>query len=123
MSGVIINPGSRIATEPQGWSNTREGALREAATWLNRMQNDGFGDIVVQEIGPDGEGRWTFTFRHTVTDVAVELSTHGIDNMDAYLKQCIFPPRVYWNGSSSSNPSMDDFAAPGYVMTFRAVAS
>jgi hypothetical protein len=116
---VIINPGSRLPTEPQGWTNTHEGAKREAAQWLARMHADGFGDIEMTDTGETDGQRWTFEFRHLITRVTVKLETHGIDDLDAYLKQSIFSPRVYWNGSSSSNPSMDDFAAPGYVMTFR----
>lgn len=72
----------------------------------------------------DGEGRWRFTFRHRVTGVLVYLDTHGIDQVDAYERQHVFPPRVYWNGSSTGEPKLDDFVAPGFdpVKTFRPTA-
>jgi hypothetical protein len=121
---LLINPGSRIHDGAVGWTNSLEGARLQAAAWLDKMRAEGFGDVEVREVGQaDGDtSRWRFAFRHTVTGVVVFLDTHGIDNIDAYIKQALFEPRVYWNGSSSSNPSMDDFAAPGFVMTFRAVS-
>jgi hypothetical protein len=63
-----------------------------------------------------------FTFRHAVTGTTVELEMHGIDNLQAYEDDHLFAARVYWNGSSLSEPELDDFAAPGFVAvhTFRA---
>ena len=74
--------------------------------------------------GSEDNGRWPFVIRHQITGVEVVLETHGIDDLDAYKRQCIFDPRVYWNGSSSAEPTLDDFDAPGFVvkvMTFVAV--
>lgn len=120
---VLINPGSHIGGEPQGWTNTIEGARRRAGEWLDRMRSDGFVDIEMVELGDEVDGRWLFMFRHTITGVEVPLRIHGIDDLDAYMRQYIFDPRVYWNGSSSAEPDLDDFAAPGFAktMTFTAV--
>lgn len=113
---VLINPGSHIATGSAGWTNTFEQACAEAQRWLDNMhKDDGLTDVELlpAEDAPE-EGRWAFYFRHKVTGVKVRLDTHGIDNIDAYTKRAIFTPRVYWNGCSSSDPKLDDFAAPGF---------
>lgn len=109
---MIINPGSHISHDAD---NTYQRARQYADEWLATMATEGFGDIEMVDNQEYVEGRWHFHFRHRVTGVTVTLEQHGIDTS----KNLLFTPRVYWNGSSSSNPSMDDFAAPGYVMTFR----
>lgn len=122
---LIVNPGADIAapTAEAGWTNTFEGAQAEARRWLDSMREEGIHDVeLLDSDGVEDEGRWTFTFRHTVTGVEVRLDTHGIDNYEAYKAQHIFAPRVYWNGSSCGNPELSDFAADGYVQTFRATA-
>lgn len=121
---VFVNPGARIGGEPGGWSNTVEQAVRNAQEWLDRMRKDGFTDIEIGEPGAEDQGRWPFVFRHSITGVEVTLETHGMDDVKAYEKQHIFAPRVYWNGSSSAEPDLDDFAAPGFAktMTFTAVS-
>lgn len=115
---VLINPGSGPVADGLGWSNTVTTAARTASEWLERMHADGLTDVELLT-DPlalwDGEGRWTFHFRHKVTQVVVKLSTHGVDNIDAYCANRLFAPRVYWNGSSSAEPQLDDFAAPGFV--------
>lgn len=119
---AIINPGARIGGDPQGWTNTVEQAIRNAQDWLGRMLKEGFTDIEVDEPGAEDQGRWPFVFRHTVTGVEVILDTHGMDDVKAYEKQHIFAPRVYWNGSSSAEPQLDDFWMPGFVKTMTFVA-
>jgi hypothetical protein len=95
-------------------------ARQLAYRWLETMRREGIADVqMVTMDDTERDGRWTFTFRHTVTGVEVELETHGVDDVDAYKRQHIFEPRVYWQGSSSANPELSDFAAPGYAMTFR----
>lgn len=120
---VLINPGSRLPEEPQGWTNTYAQAKKEAHEWWERMRRDGFGDDIelIDHEGPCKDGRWLFVFLHKVTRATKCLETHGIDDLDAYKKQAIFPPRVYWNGSSCSNPELADFTAHGYTQTFRKV--
>lgn len=126
---IIINPGSEIghAEGAVGWTNTYEKALDWARDWHKSMvDDDGLRDVelIVPDPPIEGDGRWTFHFRHLVTDVTVTLHTHGIDDFDAYQRQCIFNPRVYWNGSSTATPLLADFAAPGFekVSTFRPIA-
>lgn len=117
---MIINPGSQLPANPRGWTNTFDRAVQYANEWHDRMRKEGFGQDVRMLPGAGFiDGRWEFTFYHQVTKVRVKLETHGIDDLEAYRKQAIFDPRIYWNGSSSSEPQLSDFAAPGYVMTFR----
>lgn len=114
---MLINPGSHIAPDATAsWTNTYERAQQEAAKWLKSMhEDDGMTDVELVHSDPERhEGRWTFTFRHKVTGVEAKLETHGIDNMDAYTKQSIFTPRIYWKGSSTGDPQIEDFAAPGF---------
>lgn len=121
---AFINPGSRIGGDPQGWTNTVEKAIERVNAWSYMMLQDGCTDIEIGEPGVEDNGRWPFVFRHSVTGVEVVLMMHGISDLDAYQRQHTFTPRVYWNGSSSANPDLDDFAATGFVkaMTFRAVS-
>lgn len=125
MTIAIINAGATIGESDEGWTNTYETALVSANAWLEQMTTQGFRDIVMTPDPVEREGRWRFTFRHTVTGVSVELETHGIDNLDAYRKKRIFDPKIYWRGSSCANPSIKDFAADGFepVVTYRAVTS
>ncbi len=113
---MLINPGSRIAANPSGWTNTFEKAQAEARRWLESIVNeDGMSDVEISRFDPvPKDGRWSFWFRHRVTGVEVELETHGINDLDAYCKQAIFTPRVYWKGGSSSQPRLEDFGAPGF---------
>lgn len=125
MSGLVINAGSgSIAEAGQGWTNSYEQAKKRADEWLQRMASDGFTDLAMTSEGIEREGRWTFFFTHQVTGVTVSLVTHGIDDLQAYEKQQLFSPRVYWDGSSSAEPQLCDFSDVGFapVMTFRAVA-
>lgn len=115
---TIMNPGSRIpANAGEGWTNTYEHAVAEAQRWLDELRGDGITDVELILPGRESEGRWVFGFRHTVTGVVVNLETHGIDDVKAYEKEKVFTPRVYWNGSSCSNPSVEDWGAPGFVVT------
>jgi hypothetical protein len=120
---LLINPGSTIGkSPPKGWTNSFARAKAEAERWLKIMhEDDGLTDVELlpAEDAPE-EGRWTFYFRHKVTGVRVRLDTHGIDDLDAYRAQYVFTPRVYWNGSSTAEGKLDDFAAPGFrkIATF-----
>ena len=118
---VLINPGSRISGpgEGEGWTNTYETARAYAEQWLAQMHGEGMTDVELLDGTTEREGRWVgrwvFTFRHPVTGKTVELETHGIDDTDAYERQHTFAPRIYWNGSSTANPQLEHFAAPGFV--------
>ena len=117
---LIINPGSHIGEPGTGWTNTEATARAEAERWLAGIHADGMTDVELLDGATEREGRWVFTFRHQVTGTTVTLETHGIDDMAAYEKERIFSPRIYWNGSSTSNPELEHFAAPGFraVRTF-----
>lgn len=121
---VLINPGSGpVPTSGEGWTNTYEGAYGWATYWLGLIHEQAATDVVLLNPGtPSGDGRWTFRFRHPVTGVEVELVTHGIpfEQIPAYEKERLFAPRIYWNGSSCSEPVLQDWAADGFraVRTF-----
>jgi hypothetical protein len=111
---MIVNPGSGPIAAGKGWVNTYEGARPSATAWHAEMLSTGMEvDLLLPGEKLD-DGRWMFGFRHRVTGVVVELTTHGIDNLDAYRKERVFDPRVYWNGSSSADPKLEDWAAPGF---------
>jgi hypothetical protein len=114
---VIINPGSGpVPRSGQGWTNTVEQARRNAEEWLDRMRADGIQDVELLDSITIRDGRWVFYFRHAVTGVEVELETHGLtdDGYHAYERERIFGPRTYWNGSSTSAPEIEQWAAPGF---------
>lgn len=121
---VLINPGSGpVPPSGDGWANTYEGAYVRAVEWLALIHERAATDVVLLNPGhPTGEGRWTFRFRHPVTDVAVELETHGIpqDQILAFEMERLFAPRIYWKGSSTGEPELSDWAAEGFraVRTF-----
>ena len=113
---LIVNPGAHIsAFAGEGWTNTYEGAVKEAERYLKLIREDGIADVELILPGREHEGRWVFGFRHAVTGKVVELETHGIDNYRAYEKQFLFTPKVYWAGSSCKDPKLEDWAAPGFV--------
>lgn len=112
---LIINPGSHIGQNASdAWSNTHEQALKNALGWLKNIQNEGIKNITMYDTKEEINGRWKFLFKHRVTGVIVELETHGIENMEEYLKEYIFHPRVYWNGSSTGEPELDQWLTDGY---------
>lgn len=116
----LINPGSTVTTSANGWTNTYETALKNAMAWLLNMEKQHItGVFIVASDGPNAQGMWVFTFRHNVTGKTALLEIHGIDNLDAYLKQNVFHPRVYWNGSSSGEPKLTDFLRQGYEICIR----
>ena len=112
---LLINPGSGPVAQGPGYTNTYETARAEAERWLARIHADGMTDVTLADEHGLRDGRWQFTFRHRVTGVAVHLETHGIDDLDAYGQAHIFPPRVYWHGSSTGTPCLEDWAAPGFT--------
>lgn len=115
MTGLIINPGSRIGAPGDRWTNTEATARAEAEKWLAKMRAEGMTGVTLLDGSKERTGRWLFTFRHEITGATVELETHGIDDLDAYQKDHWFVPCVYWNGDSSAEPKLEDFAAPGFV--------
>jgi hypothetical protein len=120
---LIINPGSRVGEPAEGWTNTAEQARKIAQEWLEAIHKEGMRDVELLPGDRDygDSGRWVFTFRHAVTGVMVDLATHGIDDLDAYVRVHVFHPRIYWNGESLGEPKLEDFAADGFepVRTWR----
>lgn len=97
-----------------GPSNTYAQAEVNAQEWLEQMKGNSLIDIELLLPGTEsGPGRWTFMFRHRVTNVSVPLEIHGITGKAFTAMQ--WPPRTYWNGSSVADPELNHFAAPGYV--------
>jgi hypothetical protein len=120
---IIINPGSRVTASGKGWTNSLDGARKNAQDWFDNMKAEGFTDLVMTLASeePDVDGHWRFVFTHTVTGVAVELHMHGVDDIQAHRSERLCYPRVYWDGGSSSVPELKQFAAEGFepVMTYR----
>jgi hypothetical protein len=115
MTGLIFNPGSKIgAMTGAGWTNTVETARAMAVQLLAEMHEEGMTEVVLLPGEEEHEHRWRFHFRHSVTGIEVVLETHGVDDVPAYEREHIFPPRVHWGGSSTAIPSIEDFAAPGF---------
>lgn len=125
---IFINPGSGPIPDSDEFTNTYEQALLYAREWLEKIAADGI-DVEMTEPDPasEDEGRWTFLFRHPVTDVTIELDQHGVAPLEAYARGNLFGayPRVYWDGSSSYEPEIEQWAAPGFrvVKTFTALPS
>ena len=111
---MLINPGSRISEPGEAWTNTYEIAQATARYWLTTMHANGMTDVELLDGTREREKLWVFTFRHAVTGTTVELETrhrqHGGLRTPVRLHA-----KVYWNGSSTANPELDDFAAPGFV--------
>ena len=117
---LIVNHGSKVAISGNGWTNTYETAFKNATDWLLTMKKNNIHDVsIVGSEGPNLYGEWTFTFRHNVTDKQVLLTIHGIDDLAAHMKDKIWPPRIYWNGSSCANPQLTDFLCDGYEICIR----
>jgi len=98
---IIINPGSNVS------GGTLEQALINAQVWLDGLHRDGMKEVVIDPDPVYEEGRWSFTFRHTVTEKTALLETHGLTEEETH--KLLFMPRVYWNGSSTADPSISDF--------------
>jgi|JI10StandDraft_1071094.scaffolds.fasta_scaffold481435_3 hypothetical protein len=112
---LLINPGSHIGEQSsEKWANTHEQALENALRWLKNIQDDGIKNIRMYDTKTEEQGRWKFIFKHLITGVEVELETHGITDMDEYIKENVFTPRVYWNGSSCGEPELDQWLTDGY---------
>lgn len=120
---LIVNAGSQIPETGAGWTNTLDQARKNAQDWFDTMRGSGFTDLEMTLQSEDPvDDRWRFVFTHTVTGATAELDMHGVDNIDAFRRQTWGYPRAYWNGGSSSEPQLEDFAADGFepVMTYRA---
>lgn len=105
---IIINPGS----ENKGGSFKQ--ALINANEWLEEIVKE-YPEVTMttHEDRCGDDGNWNFTFTHGVTKKQVILEIHGFTKEEC--KQFIFHPRVYWNGSSTADPKIEDWLADDYT--------
>lgn len=104
---VIINPGSGPVD-----GGTLEVATANAQEWLDMIHADGMPEVEMAFIEQREDGRYHFLFTHPVTGKTADLEIHGLTAEQA--KEFVFHPRVYWNGSSSGNPTIEDFKPEGW---------
>jgi len=108
---IIINPGS----ENKG--GTFEQALKNAYEWLESIRKEYPEVTMTTHENRLGDGDWNFRFTHGVTGAHVDLQIHGFTK-----EQCgkfMFHPRVYWQGSSTADPKIEDWLNDKY--TYRIV--
>lgn len=106
MTNVIINPGSEYK------GGTLEQAEENAKEWLKSIHDEGFPEVEMIFIEQYDKGNFLFHFKHPVTNKVATLEIHGFTE-----EQCtkfVFHPRVYWNGSSTSNPKVEDWLEEGF---------
>ena len=104
--GIIINAGS----ENKG--GTFEQAEINAKEWLESIHNDGFPEVEMSFVQRHKDGDWQFNFTHKVTGKVATLEIHGFTKEER--EAFVFHPRVYWNGSSTANPKIEDWLADGF---------
>lgn len=104
---VIINPGS----ENKG--GTLEQAKINANKWLKNIHNEGFYEVNISEGKRLDDGDYEFIFTHNITKKEVKLHIHGFTEEEC--KKFIFHPRVYWNGSSTADPKIEDWLTDEYT--------
>ena len=119
---ITANPGSgAVPPYGTGWTNTYATAKTQAEKWLAQMRAEAMNDVELLDTVDEENCRWRFTFRHRVTGTCVHLDIDVVDDIEAYKRENLFSPRIYWNGDSSANPKLEDFAAEGFeqLRTFR----
>lgn len=104
--GMIINAGS----ENKG--GTLKQATLNAEKWLSNIHSEGFKEVEMKFVEKLKDGDWLFHFTHPTTKKVATLMTHGFS--DEECKRFIFSPRVYWNGSSTADPTIEDWLEDGY---------
>lgn len=104
---IIINPGS----ENKG--GTLEQAKKNATRWLKSIHADGFKEVKMKFIKQYPDGRnFRFDFIHSITKKVAILETHGFtkEQEDKFM----FRPRVYWQGSSTADPKIEDWLSDDF---------
>ena len=101
---IVINPGS----ENKG--GTIDQAKKNARKWLKAIHEEGFSEVVMSE-GEHGD-YFEFLFTHNVTKKVATLRIHGFTEEER--KEFMFSPRVYWNGSSTGDPKIEDWLEEGF---------
>lgn len=104
---MIINAGSENS------GGTLEQAKINANHWYDFMAvyNFDISEIEYKYVEQVRNG-FVFEFTHKVTKKSVFLVTHGYTEKQA--ESFMFPPRVYWNDSSTANPKLEDFETEEY---------
>jgi hypothetical protein len=105
MTVILMNPGS----ENKGGTTAQ--AKRNAVKWLKRIHKE-FPEVIMNLKGKDDFGDWEFEFQHLITKKKAILAIHGFTKTEC--KNFTFKPRVYWNGSSTSEPSITDWLPRGW---------
>jgi hypothetical protein len=109
---MIINPGS----ENKG--GTYAQAVINAEEWHNRILEE-FPEVEMSEGElAEEDGNWIFYFRHKITGKSAMLEIHGYTESEC--EKFLFRPRIYWNGSSTDDPSIEDWLTDEftYKITF-----
>lgn len=103
---LIINPGS----ENKG--GTLEQATINAEHWLKNIHNEGFFEVEMSFVEQLKDGDYLFNFTHSVTKKVAALCIHGFtkEEYDGFT----FGPQVYWNGSSTADPKIEDWLVEGF---------
>lgn len=107
---IIINPGS----ENKG--GTLNQAKINAKRWLKIVHNEGFKEVDMKFIEQyPNNGNFLFHFTHKITKKVATLEIHGFT--EEQCKKFMFHPRVYWQGSSTADPKIEDWISKEF--TFR----
>jgi len=104
--GLIINAGS----ENKG--GTFEQAEINAKEWLKNIHEEGFLEVEMYFVEQQKGRDFRFDFIHLITQKVVTLMIHGFTEFEC--KEFTFHPRVYWNGSSSSIPEIENWINDGF---------
>jgi len=104
---LIINPGS----ENKG--GTFEQALENAYGWLENIIKEYPEVKMTTHENRLNDGDWEFKFTHGVTGKQVNLQTHGFT--EEQCEKFVFHPRVYWDGSSTADPKVEDWLTDDYT--------
>ena len=97
-----------IAIENKG--GTLEQAKINAEEWLKSIHEEGFIDVEMtfkERYGEGGNFLFLFDFTHSVTKKVATLEIHGFT--EEQCQKFVLHPRVYWNGSSTANPKIEDW--------------
>jgi hypothetical protein len=108
---ILINPGS----ENKG--GTFKQALENAYEWLKEIREEYPEVRMTTHENKLERGDWNFRFTHGITGKQIDLQIHGFtkDECEGFM----FHPRVYWNGSSTADPRIEDWLTDDY--TYRIV--
>lgn len=103
---IIINAGS----ENKG--GTFKQAEINAKEWLENIHSEGFLEVEIEFVEQYENGYFLFNFTHKVTNKVATLKIHGFTKEQC--QEFRFHPRVYWNGSSTADPKIEDWLTDGF---------